>query len=303
MGRWKVMAFRLALQLAPAVPRSLGLSIAALAGRLAAALVREPRRAVEANLRHVLGPRAGAAEVRSLAVRVFENSARSYFDFFRLPAMHLAQVERLVRVEGEPHFWEAYRRGRGVVLVTAHLGSFDAAAQVLAARRIEVLILVEPIAPPPLLDLVVGIRRSHGIVIEPVGTAGLRRALEFLRAGQVVAVASDRAIQGRGARIDLFDEPILVPTGALDLALRCGAEVVPAFSIRQSGGRFTIFVEPALPLIRSGDRRRDIAANLPVLRDCLQKYIGAYPDQWVVFEPIWPAGRSGQHYRTVAGAA
>ena len=270
------------------MPRRFGLPLSSLAGRLAADLNPTQRRIVESNLRRVLGPNVDPDRVRAVARRVFQNSARNYFDFFRLPHLGLDELAGLIRVHHESRFWDALRQGDGVVLTSAHLGTFDAAAQILAARHVEVLVLVEPLDPPELLDLVAGIRRSHGLRIEAVGSHSLRQALQFLRDGKVVVVFSDRAIQGHGETVDFFGEPARLPTGALELALRTGAALLPAFAVRLPTDRFAVFVEPVLPLVRTGHRHHDVRVNLATLRDVLERYIRAYPDQWLVFQPIWP---------------
>lgn len=283
----KLTAYRAAAALLPRVPRRTGLQVAAGLGSLTAYAALGPRRVVESNLRRVLGP-VPTAQIRATARGVFRQTAKNYFDFFRLPRLSLAEVEHLVQVQGEATFWDVYRAGRGIVLLTAHLGTVDAAAQVFAARRVEVLILVEPIDPPKLLDLVAGIRRSHGIQIEVARAAGVRRAIGFLRQGGVVVIVGDQPIQGHGEWISFFGEPARLPVGAVELAVRTGADLLPAYSIRNPDDSFTVFVDPPLTLARTGDRKQLTTQNLQLARDNLEKFIRAYPDQWVVFRPVWP---------------
>jgi len=115
----------------------------------------------------------------------------------------------------------------------------------------------------------------------------MRPLLEALRNNEIIGLAADRNLNETGTLVHFFGAPALLPDGHVRLALRTGAKIVPAFSLRRPDNTFETFAEPALPLENSGDTEQDVRAGMAQLVAVLEKYIGQYPEQWVMFQPIW----------------
>ncbi|HEY7678060.1 MAG TPA: lysophospholipid acyltransferase family protein, partial [Candidatus Methylomirabilis sp.] len=81
------------------------------------------RRAVENLLR--AGMAEDRASARRIARRVFQNLGRSFADLCRLPRLTDAELAGRIRMEGYEHVREARARGRGIIVVTAHLGAWE----------------------------------------------------------------------------------------------------------------------------------------------------------------------------------
>ncbi len=88
-------------------------------------------------------------------------------------------------------------------------------------------------------------------------------------------------------KVNFFGEETSLPLGAVNLALRTGAAIVPIFSVRKSGNRFAIYIEPPLRLVNTGNRGHSVRANLEKLVAIMERYIRQYPEQLVMREPIW----------------
>lgn len=288
-------AFWLGSKLAPRVPSAWGYGVASFLGRLVYFLAPGARRAVRANLSPVLGEGISSPELETVAKTVFVNAARNYFDLLRLARFRADDLGQRLTIHHLEYLNEGVARGQGVILVTAHMGNIDVVAQALLRLypSLEVIIPVEPIRPQPLLRLVTGLRASQGLAFVPLGVASLRAALRALPKGGLVAVAADRDIQGSGLRVPFFGQETSMPVGALELARRTGAVVVPAFCVRGKDNRFTVYVEPPLVLEWGGRLEADLLANLTRLVAVLEGYLRRYPEQWVVFQPIW-AGEGGR---------
>jgi len=201
--------------------------------------------------------------------------------------LSLENIEEHVTIEGWHHLAEAVTNARGVIIATAHLGNFEHAAQVLALRGIEMTIFVEAFNSTPFLRNIAKLRQRNGGRILPIGIGALRDGLQILRHGGTMTMVCDRDIQGNGLKVNFFREETSLPYGAISLALRTGAAIVPAFSVRKPGNRFTIYIEPPLELVDIGNRNQSVKANLEKLVAIMEKYIRKYPEQWVVLEPIW----------------
>lgn len=271
------------------LPVSLGYLLARVVADIVFLLSPGWRRKVRSNLRRALGTE-DRRRLTPLAREVFRNVARNYFDLIHLPRCSLASLERSVEVRGWHHFQQAFQAGRGVILVTAHLGNFDLVAQVMAAWGLRLTVMVEPVRPEPLHRVLTELRQSRGLHFLPAGPAALKQVIRELRSGGVVAMACDRDVRGNGLEVEFLGETARLPLVVVDLALRTGAALIPAFSIRQSRHRFIVYVEPPLPLAASGQDGHRLRQNAELLIPVVERYIRQYPGQWVVMHPVWPEG-------------
>ncbi len=246
------------------------------------------RRHVKDNMRHVLGPGADEKEVSRAAREVFRNVTRYYADLIRLPRIDPHRLlEHNLNVHGMENLKNALAQGEGVVLVSAHYGNTELTVQALAAFDIYAYVLTEPLQPRQLSDLTHRLRSTHGHIYQPVSMSSVKGALRYLRQGKLVAILCDRDIQKTGQLLPLCGCPARFPVGAAMLAVRTGAQVVPAFSHRQGPGRIEVWIEPPLSLERTGDEEHDVRAITEKILARFEEYLRRDPGQWMVLEPVW----------------
>lgn len=257
--------------------------MASLGGLGAYALGQGARAAVRANLGRVLGYSPPERLVRA----VFRHGALAYYDVLRLPRLTPAALRAAVEVRGWEHLEAARGPGRGVLLVTAHLGSVSLVGQMVALGGCPANVVVETL-PPRLLELMKGLRASHGITPLPAGPGLLRAIVAALGRNEVVGLLSDRDVLGNGIEVTFFGAPTRLPAGAAGLGLRTGAAVLPAFTARGPNGRYLGWFEPPVALVRTGDLRADVQVNTERLTRSVEAAIRRYPEQWTVFQRVWP---------------
>lgn len=287
---YKYYIYRLALSLAAALPRPLCYRLARGIGRLLSFLPTARSRAVRANLAVVYGAEIGDREVRRDCRRSFEHAMMNYADLFRLGTPDSVALVRDLRPVGLEHLSEALQGGKGAILVGAHLGNYDTLVQVLARDGHKVLIPVEPIEPPALLELVRSQRAALGTDFESIGPQLLRRMSDHLRTGNVVVVLSDRDVQGTGQPVRFFGRTVALPTAAVLLALRTGAPILGASGARLPDDRIAGWITPALRIWEPGvsrTPRERIQVGMEAIVALLEAQIRRDPGQWVVQQPIF----------------
>jgi len=301
---WKYVLFLVAIQTIGRLPLRIGYALAELAGRLTYRLVSGNRRNVISNLRHAMGPDAPQRDVEEAARKVFVNVAKYYVDLVRMPHMGLDDFyKRRFRYHGfDEYLLTAIAEGKGVIVLSAHLGNPELAVQGMIPRGVKAFALTEPLQPPRLSRLVDRLRASKGNVFAPVGFAGVKRAIQTIRAGGVVALMADRDIEGPKAGLPFFGEEALMPVGPIEVALRTGAPLLPCFTVRTSGTNIEAYVEERLELPRTGDLAADARAGALLFLKRLEPRLRAHPDQWVVLESIWDGATAGGEPAPVAVA-
>lgn len=286
---WKYILFLVAIHTLGRLPLRAGYALAQVVGRLAYRLSPSSRRNVLSNLRHVMGKDTPKRDVRAAARRVFVNVAKYYIDLVRMPHVTLEDFYRKrLRYYGfDEHMLPAVAAGKGVIAISAHLGNPELGVQGMLPRGVKVFALTEPLEPPRLSRLVDSLRAAWGHSFAPVGFAAVRRTIQTLREGGVVALMGDRDIEGPTARLPFFGEETTIPTGPIELALRTGATVIPSFCVRTEQGGINAYLEEPLEMERTGDMERDIRVNTLRFLARVERRVREHPDQWVVLESIW----------------
>jgi lauroyl/myristoyl acyltransferase len=245
---------------------------------------------VRSNLRQVLGPGSDEQELARTARGVFYTAICGYFDLFR--ALQLPEVEIAGQVD-VPEETKAVARSlrereEGAVIVFPHLGSFDLAGHAMASYVPEVQLLSLP-DPPAGFEMLNESRRLTGISVTPLSSTALRQAIKLLRRGGVVSVAGDRPVSELDDPTLFFGRPARVPSGHVRLALKTGAVVSIAYCVLSpETQRYTVYLEPPMEMIRTGNREEDVQVNMRRILEELERLIRRWADQWQMFVPVWP---------------
>lgn len=279
--------YRLLGLVAPLIPPGLGYPVATRLGDLFYRLDRVSRANIYDNVTHIIEGSAKAAGDSETIVRgVFRNMAKNYYDLFRVPTLSLAEIARLVKVEGWEHVERALSRGKGLIIVTAHFGNTDIVAQVLALREVPVVVPAEHLKPEVLFQYICSLRTTKGLRLIPVDGM-LLELFRALQRNEAVGLATDRDITESGIVVDFFGAPARLPDGSAQLSLRTGAPIIAGFGQRLPDNTFVARFEPPLELEATGDRNRDVRVGVEKVVAIMERYIGEHPDQWVMSVPIW----------------
>jgi Kdo2-lipid IVA lauroyltransferase/acyltransferase len=163
-----------------------------------------------------------------------------------------ARVEALIRVEGQEALDRARAAGRGVILLTPHLGCFEAAARAVA-RSGPITVLYKPPRLPAVRRLVETGRASPGVRPVPASASGVRGLLRALKRAEAIGVLPDQVpSDGDGVWAPFFGRPAYTMTLPQRLARSTGASVLLACGERLPGGagwrvRFEPFEGDASP--------------------------------------------------------
>ncbi len=257
--------------------------------------------AARANLSIILGQPANAPDVREAAFAMVCSHFDAWVDFLHFATRPPEESRRLIEsVEGFDHIVEARRAGKGVVLLTAHLGNWEVGSLMLAEVRQPIHVVLVP-------DIFPGVEKQRRRLHASSGVTEIRidrsfiPTLAVLRAlgdNGIVAMQGDRDFDNTGVAAPFFGREAYFPRGPLRVAMSSGAVVLPAFIVRVPDGRYRAIIEGPLPIDTSGDRDAALRTNLARYVTILERYVRAYPDQWYCFYPFWddpsrkPAARS-----------
>lgn len=283
---WTLRVLQVVAFLTPYVPAAIGYTICWFIGVILGGLNVRARRNVLCNLRRVL-PTASPIRLRWQALRVFVSVVTNYYDLIRLGHMDRDRVLAMFETEGIEHLTAALTRGRGVIILAAHVGNYNVVPSLPVARGYPTAVVAERVHPEELYTYVNELRASLGVQVIPPGSESLRPIIRLLRRNGILILAGDRDVVGSGMPVPLFGEPARLPTGPVLLAMRTGAALIPAGTVRKGSRRSLAFVEPAIEMVDTGDWDVDLRVNMIRMAEALERMIRRDPGQWAVLQPVW----------------
>src|SRR5581483_7369228 len=119
----------------------------------------------------------------------FRNHAKAYADLMLLPRARVHEMRPLLNVTGLEQLEQARAMGRGVLVVSCHIGSYDVVAAIWSATLTPISLFAEELEPRPLFEWYRDTRARLGISVLPLNLAGLRRVTQALHDNEMVITA------------------------------------------------------------------------------------------------------------------
>jgi Kdo2-lipid IVA lauroyltransferase/acyltransferase len=248
-------------------------------GRMLGMLDRPHRRIVRRNLAFAY-PELGESERHRLEARVFRNYGVTLFELFQMGFMRPEDVVRRVRIYGVENFRQALLRKRGVIAVSAHLGSWDFGMQALpCVFGTHLTAVAKKFKSNIIENWIHSVRTRFGNAIL-YKKDSLTDMTRILRGGGILAILVDMARRKDGVDVLFFGKKATATPAVAMLALRCRSAVLPAFSIREPDGRIGIHVEAEIEMRRTKDLRADLVTNTQRITDVVERMVRRHPEQW-----------------------
>lgn len=269
------------------LPRRLAYWLGARLGDLLYLVLAERRRVALANLDLAFGADKSAAERRQIARATFRNVGQHLVDFSHLRQLTPHTFTAVCHVEGLEHVEELLQRRRGLLVLSAHFGSWELAPAVALCLSTPVNVIVRPLDNAALQRLAEAYRQRCGYRIIP-RRAALRTCLTALRRGEIVAVLMDQSsLRHESISVEFFRTTAYTSIGPALLALRTGCPVVSAFLLRTHPGSHRLVFSSEIPVQRTGHWQHDIAVNTQAFTRVIEAYVQRYPDHWFWLHRRW----------------
>jgi KDO2-lipid IV(A) lauroyltransferase len=235
------------------------------------------------NLAHAF-PERTREERRAIARAAYANMARVVVDALRTLGAPRAQLLAEVQVDDFGPVERALARGKGLLVATAHLGSWELFGAAMA-QRVPLHAVVRPLRGGVNARLVEA-RERAGLRLIP-GRGALSGMVAALRKNEVVAMLVDQAIGGKHALfVPFFGRPAATTPALSMAALRTRAPTLLVIALRD-GGRLRFRVEGPFEVSDSGDRRRDLFEHTARVTAALERLIREAPAQWLWLHRRW----------------
>ncbi|UCD94180.1 MAG: lysophospholipid acyltransferase family protein [Candidatus Zixiibacteriota bacterium] len=243
-----------------------------------------------ARAHHTLGIAYGdslsAGQKREIIRSLFINFGKNIADVVRFKKYYNSQIKDLIDVEGLEHFDRVYKRGKGVIAVTGHIGNFELLAAFFVSSGYNAAVIGRELYDGRLDKLLVDNRQAIGIVNISTQDSP-RRILKALKDGYALGVLIDTdSMRVRSEFIPAFGKLSYTPVGQSILGLKTGAGFVPMACVRK-GRRYEVIVRPEIAIERTNDFDKDVYNITKKCTEALEEIINEHKDQWIWIHNRW----------------
>jgi KDO2-lipid IV(A) lauroyltransferase len=290
-------AWRAGASLVQRLPARFVYAGAVIGGEITYLVWNTKREIAKHNIAVVLGRKQADVEVARVARRSFRNFAKYLTEIMRFPALHPADLQRLVAIDPQSfgHLRAAREHGKGLIFVSVHFGNFELGGARIA-QEIPLTVVADELENQRLMDFLVANREHKNVnIIPPEGSA--RRILAALKRNEMVGFMMDlgpRAMQLDNVQAEFFGRKTAFPTIAAALARVSGAPIVVAAVKREHDNSFRGVALPPIFVERTKVAAQDLERATQSIVRLLEGLVRPDPDQWYIFRPMWPErGPSG----------
>jgi KDO2-lipid IV(A) lauroyltransferase len=287
------------------LPAPMALSLGERAGDLLRRLLPRKRAILRDNLRKSdLGLR-GEREIGNFETKVFRHFGRLGAEIMRLKVLSDPEIARMVPVEGLEHFRSEFGKGRGVILLTGHIGNWEYSLRRIALEAPgKVHPVIRRIKSPVVHDFVDDHRGEYAKGESILADSGVKPLVRALSKGHVLIVLLDQNAGGEGegvfvpffgrmactysslARLSLLMDLPVIPAASLrkpDGSL----PVIPAASIRKPDGSFQGMIRPPISPMKDLPQEEAVFRQTALYTKALEDLVRCSPEQWIWIHRRW----------------
>lgn len=225
-------------------------------------------------------------DITDIADRMYRNFGMNMVEILRLAGGKFNEFQDRIIIENRERVDEALKRGRGVLILTAHFGNWDLLGMFTVKHNYRLTIISKDIKNKTINGMWMFMREKFGVSIIPAHNSA-RESLRVLRRNELLGFILDQnRPRSQGIFVDFFGRPACTSPGLAIFSAQAKAPVVPVFIHRTEDGRHALQI---LPLIEPPANREP-----ETIRKATQEYtrviedqVRAHPEQWIWLHRRW----------------
>lgn len=238
------------------------------------------------NIQKAYPGRFSDKAARQFAKKNFKHTASILFTVIWSYAKPREELFKHFIVKGLDHVDAALKQGRGLVVVSCHMGIFEMVLPAVASVDIRLHILYRKLDFEPLERLILETRQRFGVTMVPLRKAS-GKIQDILKNNGIVATLLDQNVDWyKGAFVDFFGRPACTNNGLAKLVLKANPVVLPAFIVTKNN-KFVLEILPEIPLQKTGDPIKDIENNTQAYVSAIESMVRQCPEQYFWVHNRW----------------
>jgi KDO2-lipid IV(A) lauroyltransferase len=253
------------------------------------------RRRIARNIQAAYGESLTSRESKEIARRVIYNQLVFFFElFFYYHGRNREVLREWVSIEGMENLVAARKASKGVIGVSAHLGSFQLMMLRLSLEDSRFVTLIKNPKSKIISDTWKRYMDDFGLntIMMRNRVSATKEIIRNLRRSAFIMFVADERTRRSAHVVSFFGKDTSMAAGPAQLSLKMGIPMLPCFIIREDTGRYRIVIEKAIEIVSSGDYEADCLALSQKRIEILEGYVRRYTDQWLWTQSRWKKKRS-----------
>jgi len=231
-------------------------------------------------------PEKTPADVRAVADGMYRHLGTLLIEGLRTGHMDLAALSEEVDFSGFDKGMQILSQGRGLIVLTAHVGNFELLAMLAALKGAPLTVITKALKPKWLNDWWIETREKFGVKMLPARNS-YRYCQETLKANGVLGFILDQNMKrNRGIFVNYFGRPACTSPGLAILSAQTLSPVLPVFMLREPDGRHRVHVFDPLPPPERTDKEA-IRQATQAYTTIIEQFVRAHPEQWIWLHRRW----------------
>ena len=240
------------------------------------------------SLSIAFGKEKNPVEIKKIAKECFYFLARNALEFlYLIQKPHL--IKQVVNLKGKENLEACLKRGKGVIILTAHFGNFPLMMLRLRQEGYNIHGIMRRMRDERVERLLCQKRRQLGIntiYSQPRKTC-VEDSLKVLRNNGLLSIQLDQNFGTGGVFVDFFGTQAATATGPVVLGLRTQAAILPTFILHNSDNTYSIIFEPEYKLVKQDNYNETLLMNIQELTSIIESFIRHFPAEWGWIHRRW----------------
>ena len=227
------------------------------------------------------------AKAREIVRLSFINLGRNILEILYMPNLNKDNIGEYISFEHREYIESAVAEGKGVVVYTAHIGTWEWLSAAFLLTGIPATAIAKRQPNEQYTRVIDDLRATIGMEVFSRGSSELIAATRALKAGKLLGFLADQDGGPGGAFIDFLGKTASTPLGPAVFSKKFGAPVVPAFILRRPDGRHKVVLGAPMHYEDHGDPDKDLYDFTVKMTRILERVIRENPTQWLWFQHRW----------------
>ncbi|WAC08978.1 MAG: lysophospholipid acyltransferase family protein [Thermodesulfobacteriota bacterium] len=263
---------------------------AARIGKIGAVLSPAYKQRILGNLNLAFGKEKKTREKLALYREATINTIKNYFEMLAvINALNKRYLNSAIQIEGRENLEASLKKGKGVIAVGGHLGSFTLVGIKLQEQGFPFHTVGRGITDPLRRNVYEKYRREQGqpFIYTRTSREAFNITLQVLKQNEIIFLITDENRRFGGVFVDFFNRPASTTPGPALLHLRTGADIIPIILLRNPDNTHKLIIEPPLSFSYKGNHEEDVKEITQVITQKIEEYIRKYPTQWMWTNRRW----------------
>lgn len=267
-------------------PLNIALAVGRFYGHLAYIFVKRHREVSYETIKTALGK--DVKESKQIVKACFVNFGEILVETLYY-AIHRIDINKRINIVGEEHLKNAIEKDKGVICVSAHMGCFSLAMYTLQLYGIKTNMMLRPLRSRFFGKIVKNLMDGRDVIsiFSKPAKKAIFQSLKALKNKELLMILMDQNFGTGGVWVDYFGKLAATPTGAVVLAHRSGATLLPMHMIRDKAGYHTLLIEPEFKLKEYDNPDQMIMENVAILTKKIEGWVKEYPEIWSWMHRRW----------------